>query len=291
MFMQEVYSSRKPARPTIIMLSNTPIESQPIARVVRQLFCHPVKGLTPNAIPQAELRLDWGMQGDRMFALMFDDLDYQPVSNLPWLPKRYFAVQNDWPDLARVQCHYDATQMTLRVDFNGQSVLNAQVDRDRAAIGAWFTQFLQTCQPSIGARHPQHANLTFVGDPSGSTGFRDRRAGQISLIGSATLDLLAAQLNAPIDPRRFRPNVILETVEPWEEFGWIGRRLRIGNVELEVIDRIERCLNIEVCPDSGQRDLPLLAQLKRGFRHTDTGIIAQVTQAGMLSIHQPYDII
>ncbi|TAF52609.1 MAG: MOSC domain-containing protein [Oscillatoriales cyanobacterium] len=267
------------------------MRSEPNIRVVRQLFCHPVKGLTASAIPQAELRQDWGMQGDRLFALMFDDLDYSPTPNLPWLPKRYFAVQNDWPDLARVQCHYDLARATLQLECNDQPTLVAHIDRDRAAIGAWFSQFLQTCQPTIGARHPQHATLELVGESSGLTGFRDRRAGQISIIGSATLDVLATQLNTSIDPRRFRPNVILDTVEPWEEFDWIGRRLRLGSVELEAIERIERCLNIEVCPDSGQRDLPLLATLKRHFRHTDTGIIARVTQGGMLAVNQPYNIL
>lgn len=262
-----------------------------IDRVVRQLFCHPVKGLTPNAIDRAEFLADWGMQGDRAFALMFDDLDHPPAPNTPWRSKRYFAVQNDWHDLARLQCHYDAANKTLRVELSDQSVLEAHVDRDRAAIGEWFSNFLRTCQPSIGAYHPQATNLELVGETSGVTGFRDRRAGQVSIIGSATLDALSALLKTPVDPRRFRPNLVVETAQPWEEFDWIGRRLRMGSVELEVSERIERCLNIEVCPDSGQRDLPLLSQLKREFRHTDTGIIARVTQAGTLAIGQSYDII
>jgi uncharacterized protein len=274
-----------------MMSSLQPTNAVPIARVVRQLFCHPVKGLTPRQIDHAEFRADWGMQGDRAFALMFDDLDQSPVPDTPWLSKRYFAVQNDWHDLARVQCHYEAATQTLYVTLDDQRVLEAHVDRDRPAIGAWFSAFLQTCQPSVGARHPQYAKLELVGQTSGNTGFRDRRAGQVSIIGSATLAALSTLLNTPIDPRRFRPNLVLETAQPWEEFDWIGRRVRMGHVEFEPIERIERCLNIEVCPDSGQRDLPLLSQLKREFRHTDTGIIARVTQAGTLSIGQSYDII
>lgn len=273
------------------MSSIQPTNADPIARVVRQLFCHPVKGLTPSVIDRAEFRADWGMQGDRAFALMFDDRDHPPVPNTPWLSKDYFAVQNDWHDLARVQCHYDAARQTLHVELGGQRVLEAHVDHDRQAIGEWFSAFLQTCQPSVGARHPQYANLELVGETSGDTGFRDRRAGQVSIIGSATLEALSALLKTPIDPRRFRPNLVLETAQPWEEFDWIGRRLRMGSVEFEAIERIERCLNIEVCPDSGQRDLPLLSQLKREFRHTDTGIIACVTQPGTLAIGQSYDII
>lgn len=260
-------------------------------RIVRQLFCHPVKGLTPAAIDQAQFVTDWGMQGDRAFALMFDDLDCPPAPTLPWLSKRYFAVQNDWPDLARLRCHYDTDHHRLRVELDGQLALDAQVDDDRGAIGAWFHTFLDTCQPSPGARHPQKAPITLVGETSGATGFRDRRTGQVSILGSATLEALSATLHTLIDPRRFRPNIVLETAEPWEEFNWIGQRLRLGAVELTAIEPIERCLNIEVCPDSGQRNLPLLATLKREFHHLTVGIIAQVTHGGTLSIGEGYDIL
>jgi uncharacterized protein YcbX len=260
-------------------------------RIVRQLFCHPVKGLTPAVVECAEFVTDWGMQGDRALALMFDDLDPQPAPNLPWLSKGYFAVQNDWPDLARLHCAYDADLKRLSVELEGQPVLDAEVDRDREAIGAWFSAFLQTCEPSPGARHPQPAAIALVGETSGATGFRDRRTGQVSIIGSATLDALSASLKTPIDPRRFRPNLVLDTAQPWEEFDWIGQRLQIGAVELTAIEPIERCLNIEVCPDSGRRDLPLLSTLKREFRHLDVGIIAHVTHGGTIAIGESYAIL
>jgi len=265
-------------------------ERDAIEPLVRHLFCHPVKGLTPAAPDRAEFTADWGMQDDRAFALMFEDTDRAPAPDLPWLSKRYFAVQNDWPDLAGLRCTYDRDWHVLRVDRDGNTEIEAHVDRDRAAIGQWFGEFLHGCTPSPGARHPRHAPVSLVGQPSKPTTFRDRLHGQVSIVGTATLAALSDLSGTAIDPRRFRPNLVVETATPWEEFDWIGRRWRCGEVEFAPIERIERCLNIEVCPDSGQRDLALLSLLKRNFRHTDTGIIARVVRGGAIAVGDRYTL-
>ncbi|MGD1901156.1 MAG: MOSC domain-containing protein [Geitlerinemataceae cyanobacterium] len=273
------------------MPTPNPAETAPaIEPIVRRLFCHPVKGLTPAEPERAQFTAEWGMQGDRVFALMFDDGKRKPAPDLPWLSKRYFAVQNDWPDLARLHCTYDRAAQTLTVERDGKLEIEAHVDREREAIGQWFAEFLRGCKPSPGARHPKLAPLTLVGQPSETTTFRDRLHGQVSLIGTATLAALEKLSEQPVDPRRFRPNLVVETATPWEEFGWIGKTWRCGEVEFEPIERIQRCINIEVCPDSGERDLPLLPLLKRNFRHTDTGVIARVVKGGAIAVGDRYAV-
>jgi uncharacterized protein YcbX len=46
------------------------------------------------------------------------------------------------------------------------------------------------------------------------------------------------------DVRRFRPNVLVETGDPpgFPEDAWIGRRLRLGEVELAVETACPRCV-------------------------------------------------
>jgi uncharacterized protein YcbX len=45
---------------------------------------------------------------------------------------------------------------------------------------------------------------------------------------------------APIPMRRFRPNLVLDSDEPWAEDGW--RRLRIGRAELDLVKPSDRCV-------------------------------------------------
>jgi hypothetical protein len=57
-----------------------------------------------------------------------------------------------------------------------------------------------------------------------------------------------------LDPRRFRGNLWLDGLAPWEEFDLVGKRLRIGAAELDVVEPIGRCRATEANPDTGRRD-------------------------------------
>ena len=74
---------------------------------VKQLFTHPVKGLTPQVCMSVALKAGHGIPGDRAFALMYDPdvLDASPI--VPWMKKQNFAMQCDWAGLAALDCHFD----------------------------------------------------------------------------------------------------------------------------------------------------------------------------------------
>jgi uncharacterized protein len=59
--------------------------------------------------------------------------------------------------------------------------------------------------------------------------------------------------------------------------------LRIGAAELVVEARIGRCAATNVDPDSGQRDLTVPRDLRRGFGHDDCGVYARVTVGGRVT--------
>jgi uncharacterized protein len=71
----------------------------------------------------------------------------------------------------------------------------------------------------------------------------------LSLIGTATLGWLSAQLpGIEIEQRRFRPNLVVRTEEPFIEESWLGRPARIGtgpHALAAVFDRVlERCVMV-----------------------------------------------
>jgi hypothetical protein len=112
----------------------------------------------------------------------------------------------------------------------------------------------------------------------------DRELVHLSLINQATLDALAAVACHRIDVRRFRSNILIEEVAAWAEFDWIGQEIQLGTARLEITAPIDRCLNIDVNPDPGERDIPLLSLLQKYFQHKQTGVLAKVISDGTVAI-------
>jgi uncharacterized protein YcbX len=80
----------------------------------------------------------------------------------------------------------------------------------------------------------------------------------------ATLDAVAAALDRPLDLRRFRTNIHLELdAEAYAEEGWEGRRLRIGDVELQLLHPCVRCVIPTRDPDTTAKDAEILRWLTR----------------------------
>lgn len=252
---------------------------------IKQLFTYPIKGLTPQPMSELKLISGHGIKGDRAFALMFADYIETAknlTENLPWMSKKHFAVQNDWPALAALSCEYEPETAVLTVKHQGVGVLTAATNtaagRDR--ISSFFTAYLATIEPTKEARHPQRSPLCLAGNSSGETRYPDREPVHISLLSQATLDQLTARAGSYIDVRRFRPNIVLEGMAPWSEFELVGQHFQLGNALIEVTARIGRCVNIEVNPETGDRDTPLLSLLQQEFGHAQTGVLAKVINSG-----------
>jgi uncharacterized protein YcbX len=73
---------------------------------------------------------------------------------------------------------------------------------------------------------------------------------------------LERELGRPIDPRRFRPNLHVRLDTPaFAEEGWTGRRVRVGEAELELLDPCERCAIPTRDPDTTEKWPELLRRL------------------------------
>ncbi len=73
-------------------------------------------------------------------------------------------------------------------------------------------------------------------------------AGQVSLVGTASLDWCREHLGVDADRRRIRPNLVIDTSEPFVEETWSGV-LAIGTTRLRVVRRVERCRMIDIAQE------------------------------------------
>jgi uncharacterized protein YcbX len=106
-------------------------------------------------------------------------------------------------------------------------------------------------QWSVGEADLDDALSDAMGDPvrvlaEDETPHQD--AGQVSLVGTASLDWCREHLGVDADRRRIRPNLVIGTSEPFVEETWSGV-LTIGTARLHVVRRIERCRMIDIAQD------------------------------------------
>jgi uncharacterized protein len=250
--------------------------------LVKELFTHPVKGLTPQKCDRVFLLCEHGIVGDRAFALMYESVAVEvPDTAIPWMKKKNFAMQCDLPVLAALNCYYDSSNTIMTIKQGDSELLsaatNTQEGRDRLSV--FFSEYIAPHRPQKGA-------LRLVGDPGGTTRYSDRQPVHISLVSQATLDAISSAAGQEIDARRFRPNVVLEGVAAWEEFNWVGKELQIGQARIRISAPITRCLNIDVNPDTGEQDIQLFSLLKQHFNHQETGVVAQVISSGDVAVEE-----
>ena len=92
------------------------------------------------------------------------------------------------------------------------------------------------------------------------------------LISQASLDGLNTRLDSAVTMNRFRPNLVVGGTDAHAEDDW--RRIRVGEVEFDVVKRCARCVLTTVDPDTGRFDPqgePLRTLI--GYRRTEKGVV------------------
>jgi uncharacterized protein YcbX len=124
-----------------------------------------------------------------------------------------------------------------------------------------------------------------MGDPvrvlaEGDTSHYDD--GPVSLVGTASLDWCREHLGVDADRRRIRPNLVVDTREPFVEETWSGA-LTIGGARLSVDRRIERCRMVDIAQEGLSREGGWLKALTE-TREMSLGIYLDVTEPGTLEV-------
>jgi uncharacterized protein YcbX len=105
----------------------------------------------------------------------------------------------------------------------------------------------------------------------------------ISVKSLASLRALSQRMGIPLTPRRFRGNIWLDGLAPWEEFDWVGREIAVGGARLRVVERVIRCNLTKTNPETGIRDADTLGALSAHYGHKDFGVYCQVIDGGVVA--------
>jgi len=105
----------------------------------------------------------------------------------------------------------------------------------------------------------------------------------VLIVNMASVAAFALEAGVAVDRRRFRANLYVDGFEPEEEARWIGRRLRVGSAELEVVKPCERCVVITHDPDTTETSPALLRVLTK-TSDANMGVYCRVLRPGVVAV-------
>jgi uncharacterized protein len=232
-------------------LCNMP-DTLAVGRVVG-LFRYPVKSMASEALEAIDVGWN-GFTGDRRWAFVRGGLER---SGFPWLTIR------ERPEMWRYQPYF--------ADPNDPE---KSVTMVRTPSG----QELDVVDPLLADELGHEARVI-----KQSRGIFDTMP--LSLITSQTISGLSASVGRELDRRRFRPNLLVESLDGGDapEDAWVGAVLRIGEMRMRVDKRDKRCVMINVDPVTTERDPSVLRKVAQE-RQSCLGVYGNVVEPGRVSV-------
>jgi uncharacterized protein YcbX len=246
---------------------------------IAALYRHPVKGFTPEPINAVVLTAGGHFPCDRIYTVEDGPSGFDPNVSAH-ISKMRFAVLAKIPALARARTAYDEAsgEITVQSDGGAPFVACLTTPEGRGVFAAWLERFLAHEEPE-----DRHGPLKVLAAPQGRR-FMDSPQGFVSVLNLASVRDLEQRLGRPVDPRRFRANILVEGWPAWFEYGHEGRALRLGEAELAVLNDTVRCVATHADPVSGDRDIDIVPELFARYGHRCCGVYAGVIRGGRLAV-------
>ncbi len=231
------------------------------------IWRHPIKSVGREGLDQVALEAGAWLPFDRLWAVEHDAAKATPG----WRPKANFLRAVTGPALMAISARWDAPHLTLHHPDRSSITLDPD-NPDSTGFIDWIGPLWPQDQPRpVRIVRAGGAHLSDVPNP------------WVSVHTTASHQALEARAGRALSIHRWRGNLWIDGTGAWDEFDWIGRKLRIGAVTLRVLERIGRCKATMANPDSGERDVDMLDLLRRGGNQ-DFGVYAEILSGGTMSL-------
>ena len=111
---------------------------------IAAIYRHPVKGLSPESLENAQLEAGLGLTNDRRYALARASTSFDP-QNPEWMPKDKFWMLRRDEKLATIETEFDDRTCALTVLRDGKQVARGDLSTPvgRAIIEDFFAAYLK----------------------------------------------------------------------------------------------------------------------------------------------------
>ena len=222
------------------------------------IHCYPLKSGAPLPLVQATVE-PRGLAGDRRWMVVdatgkfVTGRQFAQLTLVRAVPGEGGALRLDAPGMPTLQVEVpraDGERVATAVWQAAVTPLLAD-----ASAHAWLSRFLgaelrlvhmdEACDRRVKQMYEGRYGLD-----EDRVSFAD--AFPFLLISQAALDQLNAKLASPVPMLRFRPNLVVAGTAPHAEDEW--RRIRIGEIEFDVVKACTRCVFTTVDFERGERD-------------------------------------
>ena len=268
--------------------------------VVKDLFRYPVKSMRGELLSAVDIGAH-GVIGDRAYALR--EANGRVVTAKKWANMLEFSARYDAPPTP-------GALAPLRITLPDDRTIQAEAPDASAMLSAVLGRpvMLQRAESD----QPSHAEIdpaTVFGDVPVEQVLPERTAatmpdsfalppgtffdsGSIHVLASGTLARLRTLIgaDAKLDPRRFRPNILVETepgVEGFMEDDWLEGTLEVGErVRIVQMRPTLRCVMTTHRQVDLVRDLRILRTAAQ-HHHDHVGVWASIGAVGTVQVGDP----
>ena len=226
---------------------------------------YPIKGFAGEALQNTLVRSLKTLPGDRQHALQY--VDRIPPSSKGWRPKKYF-LQSVQTNLCS-EIHIEWNSDIVHFNYRGNPF---KIPRTALANGS-LPQWIASLAPELG-----EFTLETL-----ETGFTDERDAYVSLVNRSTVSAIAEATGTSDHPERYRGNLLVDGVRPFDELNWVGQTLQIGTATFEVVEPIVRCKATE-CDWHGSRTEGFLDRLDQQLNTDICGLFLRAFGDGEIKI-------
>lgn len=239
---------------------------------VASLQRHPLKSHGRETLSHVRLSEGAGLPWDRHWAVAHDAAK---IIEGEWSPCQNFSRGSKAPKLMAIKARLDTATASLTLTHPERPDITFHPDNTADAA-----RFIDWVRPISPVERALPARIYSVA----GRGMTDTDYPSVSLISLASNRALAEHLGLDLSPLRWRGNIWLEGLKPWEERGWVGRRVRVGGAVLEIVEPKERCMATTANPATGERDADTLRALMALHGDKDFGLYAKVVEAGEVDV-------
>ena len=246
-------------------------------------YC-PVKSISFQKIKGCEIRKNIGIVGDRIFAfskgldLNQAQLFEKKIEERRGKWNRILTLKNS-PSLNKYNFLFDNNNLTLTQNYNEIITINSNDTGEYELISNKILELENSLQKPLFLM--KNKNIPFF-DTSISN--KTLLTHSISLLNNKSIEDFKNKTNQEIESQRFRGNIYIDGIEPWEERGWIGKIIKINNISFKIEKNIPRCVAINLKPNSDNNSLNLLQLLKKTYNHFDMGVYMTALDDGLINV-------
>ncbi len=248
--------------------------------ILKKIIRYPIKGLSGENLNEILLEKDQVLFGDREFAFARSNVAFDE-NNPVYLRKTNFLALVKEEKLAKLSTQFisKTKKLIIRVDKKIvlEEVLTNEININKVEF--FFQKYLNLGDSNKPKLVQGTKNKNF------KHSFSDLPEKSLSIINLNTIIDFEEKIGKKIDPSRFRANLLIDNIEPWKEFDWVGKKVKIGHSVLEVFKRTQRCAATNVNPESAVRDINIPNEINSYFGHLDLGVYAKVKKTGAISVN------